>query len=240
MIGQTAWRLALIVAVLSTIGCDRVTKHAAMTMLAGAPSRSYLADTVRLVYVENSGGFLSLGAGLPSVVRTGLFTAGTGLLLCLLVVLTIRGRWDRLPMLGVALFVAGGASNWIDRVARGSVVDFLNVGVGPLRTGIFNVADVAILAGAAMMAIGQMKSGGASSQTPRVARDGQQSSDASEDVIDLVPYDPTWPQRYQMEADAIRESLGTSLAIGSSSSSLDFRLEHAGSTAVPGLAAKPI
>ena len=33
------------------------------------------------------------------------------------------------PTLGLALFVAGGASNWIDRVARGSVVDFLNVGI---------------------------------------------------------------------------------------------------------------
>jgi signal peptidase II len=153
MIGQTAWHLALIMAVLSTIGCDRVTKHAAMTMLAGAPSRSYLADMVRLEYVENPGGFLSLGAGLPPAVRTGLFTAGTGLLLCLLVVLAIQCRWDRLPTLGLALFVAGGASNWIDRVARGSVVDFLNVGVGPVRTGVFNVADVAIMLGAGVVVL---------------------------------------------------------------------------------------
>jgi signal peptidase II len=153
MIAQTAWRITLIVAVLSTIGCDRVTKHAATTMLAGAPSRSYLADTVRLVYVENPGGFLSLGAGLPPVVRTGLFTAGTGLLLCMLVVLAIRRRRDRWPTLGLALFVAGGASNWIDRVARGSVVDFLNVGVGPMRTGVFNVADVAIMLGASVVVL---------------------------------------------------------------------------------------
>jgi signal peptidase II len=153
MIGKTAWRIALMVAVLSTIGCDRATKHAATTMLAGAPSRSYLADTVRLVYVENAGGFLSLGAGLPSAVRTGLFTAGTGLLLCMLVVLAIRRRWDRLPTLGLALFVAGGASNWIDRVTRGSVVDFLSVGVGPVRTGVFNVADVAIMLGAGVVVL---------------------------------------------------------------------------------------
>jgi signal peptidase II len=48
---------------------------------------------------------------------------------------------------GLALYLAGGASNLVDRVVRGSVIDFMNVGVGPLRTGIFNVADVAILAG---------------------------------------------------------------------------------------------
>ena len=153
MIGKTAWRIALIVTVLATIGCDRVSKHAATTMLAGLPSHSYLADTVRLGYVENTGGFLSLGAGLPSVVRTGLFTVGTGLLLCMLVILAIRQSWDRLSTLGLSLFVAGGTSNWIDRIARGSVVDFLNVGVGSVRTGVFNVADVAIMLGACVIVI---------------------------------------------------------------------------------------
>jgi signal peptidase II len=33
----------------------------------------------------------------------------------------------------------------------GSVVDFMNVGVGSFRTGIFNVADVAILAGIGLL-----------------------------------------------------------------------------------------
>jgi len=41
-------------------------------------------------------------------------------------------------------------------VARGSVIDFVNVGVGPLRTGVFNVADVAIMAGIAALALAQM------------------------------------------------------------------------------------
>ena len=53
--------------------------------------------------------------------------------------------------LGVALFVAGGASNLLDRISYGMVIDFMNVGVGPLRTGIFNVADVAIMLGAGLL-----------------------------------------------------------------------------------------
>ncbi len=76
-------------------------------------------------YVENRGGFLSAGANLPPTVRTAI---------------------------GLALFLAGGASNWIDRVVRGSVIDFLNVGIGPVRTGVFNVADVAIMLGVAIIA----------------------------------------------------------------------------------------
>ena len=49
------------------------------------------------------------------------------------------------------LFVAGGMSNLIDRVAMGSVIDFMNVGIGSFRTGIFNVADGAIMAGVALL-----------------------------------------------------------------------------------------
>ena len=50
--------LILIVAALGTIGCDRVTKHAASAYLAGTPDRSFLSDTIRVGYVENTGGFL--------------------------------------------------------------------------------------------------------------------------------------------------------------------------------------
>jgi len=48
----------------------------------------------------------------------------------------------------VALLFAGGVGNLIDGVSSGgSVVDVINFGIGPLRTGIFNVADVAIMVG---------------------------------------------------------------------------------------------
>jgi signal peptidase II len=146
-------QLALLAVVALTIGCDRVTKQLASAALAGLPGRSFFADTVRLEYVENTGGFLSLGADLPPVARTGVFTVGTALALVVLVGAAIRYRWDGWRLFGVSLFAAGGASNWIDRVARGSVIDFLNVGLGPVRTGIFNVADMAIMAGVATLVL---------------------------------------------------------------------------------------
>jgi signal peptidase II len=61
------------------------------------------------------------------------------------------------PALGLTLFIAGALSNWIDRVLRGSVVDFLNVGIHSLRTGIFNVADVAVMVGVALVALGALR-----------------------------------------------------------------------------------
>lgn len=151
------WWLVLAGVVLVTIGCDRAAKHVATTVLAGAPDRSYLADTVRLAYAENAGGFLSLGASLPAGVRTGIFTVATGLALLGLTVVAVRQRHARWPTLGLTLFVSGGLSNWIDRFISGSVVDFMIVGVGPLRTGIFNLADVAILLGAGLFLLGTLR-----------------------------------------------------------------------------------
>lgn len=142
-----ALRLALVATVVTTVGCDRVTKHVATAELAGRPVRSLLADTIRLAYVQNTGGFLSLGADLPEAARTSVFIVATGILLLALVAYGIRLRWRGWAAFGLALFVAGGVSNWVDRVLHGSVIDFINVGVGPLRTGVFNVADVAILTG---------------------------------------------------------------------------------------------
>jgi signal peptidase II len=146
-------RLVLLMAIGATIGCDRVTKHVAATTLSERPGRSFLADTFRLEYVENTGAFLGVGADWPVAVRTAVFGVGNGLLLVALTVSAMRGRWPRRALLGVALFVAGGASNLLDRITDGMVIDFMNVGIGSLRTGIFNVADMAIMIGAGILVL---------------------------------------------------------------------------------------
>ena len=151
---KTSGKALALVLVVTTIGCDRVTKHLATTNLAGMPRQSYFADTLRLEYAENTGAFLSLGAGLPAWVRTSLFTVGVGIALTLIALAVFKRRWVGLAFVGATLMWAGGVSNLVDRLVRGSVVDFMNVGVGSLRTGIFNVADVAIMVGAALFVIG--------------------------------------------------------------------------------------
>jgi signal peptidase II len=51
-----------------------------------------------------------------------------------------------------SLLVAGGLGNLVDRITRqGAVTDFLNIGVGQVRTGVFNVADLAIVLGVALL-----------------------------------------------------------------------------------------
>lgn len=131
----------------ATAGCDRVTKHLAVTALSGYPDHSYFGDTVRLQYHENPGAFLSVGASWSPEIRAMVFQIGNGLFLIALAVAASRRRWSRVETCGLALFLAGALSNLIDRIAVGSVIDFLNIGIGSLRTGIFNLADVAIMAG---------------------------------------------------------------------------------------------
>ena len=135
----------------ATAGCDRVTKHLAMTNLAGMPGQSFLADTIRLDYHENPGGFLSAGANWRPEVRAVVFQVANGAFLLAALIIGARGEWSRLAAAGLLLFVAGGISNLIDRIAMGRVIDFLNVGIGPFRTGIFNVADVAIVIGIGLL-----------------------------------------------------------------------------------------
>jgi signal peptidase II len=150
----TRWtRLAGILAVMAcTIGCDRITKELAARHLAGRPQASFASDLFRLQYLENRGGFLSLGANLPAGARTAIFVVGTAALLGWVGVLLVRRVQSGRSALAPALLWAGGIANLADRVARGSVIDFMNVGIGPVRTGIFNVADVAITVGVVLLA----------------------------------------------------------------------------------------
>ena len=151
--------LLLLTAVACIVGCDHVTKQVATETLAEAPTQSFFFDVVRLSFVENTGSFLSLGADLPEFVRFVLFTLCAGILLVVLIAYAVHARWSDTRLYGLAIFVAGGASNWADRFVDGRVVDFLNLGVGQIRTGIFNVADVAILTGVTILMIGEYSRG---------------------------------------------------------------------------------
>jgi signal peptidase II len=114
---------------------------------------SYLGDTLRLQLSYTSGVFLGMGNSLPDFIRHSIFTIGTCLILfgALLFVLLSKSSTFSF-ILALSLVIAGRVGNLIDRILySGAVVDYLNVGIGTLRTGIFNVADVAIMGGAALL-----------------------------------------------------------------------------------------
>ena len=133
------------------ISCDRATKNMAKTHLKNQESISYFHDTFRLEYAENTGAALSLGDELPKATSLWLLSI---LPLCFLVVLfiyTIKNarRMSFIKMFSLALLFSGGIGNIIDRILFDRhVTDFMNLGINNIRTGIFNVADICVTAGA--------------------------------------------------------------------------------------------
>jgi signal peptidase II len=152
-------RLALFLLVLLVCaGCDQASKHVAWSLLAGAPDLELADGMVRFERASNPGAFLGLGAGLPEGVRRGLLMGLVPLLVAALsLALVASHRLAPGPLVGLALVTGGGLGNWLDRLAHdGAVRDFVSLGLGPLRTGIFNVADVAILLGVALLVAGPL------------------------------------------------------------------------------------
>lgn len=139
--------------VLLSVILDQATKWIAIEYLQDKGIQSYLGDTFRLHYAENKGAFLSLFSGLSDTARAVLLVGFNGLIL-----LSVAGflafKRDLHPWMvfALALIFSGGIGNLIDRIFRdGIVVDFLNIGMPQglpqIRTGIFNVADLAIVGG---------------------------------------------------------------------------------------------
>ncbi|CAK9889827.1 MULTISPECIES: signal peptidase II [Pseudomonas] len=101
----------------------------------------------------NPGAFLSLGAGLAPGVKQLIFIVGVAVVVGWATWWSLA-RWTSAPARAAAVyFIAlGGASNLIDRVFReGHVVDYMVLNVGTVHTGVFNIADVAIMVGAGVL-----------------------------------------------------------------------------------------
>ena len=134
---------------LACIGCDRMTKNIAKENLPRHEIISMLNDTIRLQYAENTGAFLSFGADIPPRLRYFVFTILVGIFLCGLLVFQLAShQMTSAQVTAMACVLGGGFGNLIDRIVhQGRVFDFLNIGIGSLRTGVFNFADMSITFG---------------------------------------------------------------------------------------------
>ena len=135
------------------VGLDQATKWWAETTLDRTRTISMAADTFRIQYAENPGAFLGLGGNLSPEARFWLLTAVNAMFLVVICgILLARWHMHSPQFVALGLLLTGGVGNLIDRITQnGLVTDFLNVGFGPVRTGIFNVADMAIMAGAGLL-----------------------------------------------------------------------------------------
>lgn len=146
--------VTIILILLACTGCDQATKAVAKEHAPRHAAFSFAYDTIRLQYVENRGAFLGVGAALPEPARKLLLIGGVAILLMGLLGYAALRATIATTIIGLALIAGGGIGNLIDRLAHdGGVIDFLNLGIGALRTGVFNMADVAIVIGTALIVI---------------------------------------------------------------------------------------
>ncbi|HPO13223.1 MAG TPA: signal peptidase II [Candidatus Hydrogenedentes bacterium] len=148
----------VVVIVAGLVVLDQITKIIAIKALMGKPiipfPQSWAPnDLFRFQFATNTGAFLSLFSTLPESVRAWILIGFNSVIL-VVVGLFLFAKHALHPgvMVALAMVLAGGIGNLIDRMFRdGKVVDFMNVGIGgggwSLRSGIFNVADLAIVGG---------------------------------------------------------------------------------------------
>lgn len=123
---------------------DRITKVLAENHLAGRPPIRIISGVLDLRFTTNSGGAFGLFPGQP-----WLFFAAT-VAVCLAIIIVASPRLTSMATaVGLGLILGGAVGNLTDRIIRapGTVVDFIDFHVWP----VFNLADSAIVVGAALV-----------------------------------------------------------------------------------------
>jgi signal peptidase II len=105
-----------------------------------------VAPFLDLVYVKNTGVSYGMGAGWVGPWMLFAFAVATSIGLY---VWLVRGPTTRLVAWSLALVIGGAIGNAIDRVVLGGVADFFSAHAFGYYWYVFNIADVAIVAGVA-------------------------------------------------------------------------------------------
>ncbi|MFT4666912.1 MAG: signal peptidase II [Polaribacter sp.] len=150
--------ITILLIVISVVGVDQWSKIWAVENIKNQRATEYFNNFFKLIYAENTGAFLGSGSDLAPTVSFWVLK-----ILPLLVLLGLFGYllyMKSMPLMATIAFslvVGGGISNIADRfLNNGHVVDFMNMGIGSLRTGIFNFADVFIMVGIGMLLFVQL------------------------------------------------------------------------------------
>jgi signal peptidase II len=142
-------RALIILAILVlNIGCDQISKSIAREHLPNNQVIGYLGNHFTLEKTENTGAFLSLGDSLGGPVHNVLLVILPLLaIIAALVYIIVNTKITKYTLFGIILIIGGGIGNLYDRVIHGSVTDFMHIDFIIFQTGVFNVADMSIMAG---------------------------------------------------------------------------------------------
>jgi signal peptidase II len=143
--------LLLISAVI--LAADRATKIWIANHIAIGDAIPVIPRVLRLTHWLNDGAAFSLFADTasPHTVRWALIVFTCIAAVAVLIALIRLGSRITLATVALALILGGAAGNVHDRIAYGSVVDFIEVHILSYHWPDFNVADSAIVTGACLL-----------------------------------------------------------------------------------------
>ena len=142
----------LVVVLVVVVLLDQVTKLAVQDNLALNQQVDVVGSVVRLTYIHNPGA--AFGIYLGPLSRHVFLILSLLVLGVLAALFGFTPAHDRVRLLAIALICGGALGNLVDRVrSPDGVVDFVDVGLGSMRWPVFNVADVAVTAGAIGLAL---------------------------------------------------------------------------------------
>lgn len=142
------------------IAIDQYTKYLAKVHLKGENPVSYFNDILQLIYIENTGAFFGMGSNIPQPYNFILLSLIPLAVLTGLMIYVFKNliQLSILEVITFTMIFSGGIGNIIDRVFFNTrVTDFLLMGIGSLRTGIFNVADMYVTFGVLILLFAQNK-----------------------------------------------------------------------------------
>lgn len=151
-------RLFPLAASLTILAADRASKIWIDRNVSAWDIHAVIPGFLNIIHAENPGMAFSLLANAPEFVRRLVLVGVAGLVLVLVAVMFWRAtvaleRW------ALALVLGGAVGNLWDRLARGTVTDFVDVYYGDWHWATFNVADAAITTGAILLALHMMIGG---------------------------------------------------------------------------------
>jgi signal peptidase II len=147
--------LLVCLSILCLVGCDYTSKNVAKNELKDLSVHSYLGGSLQFVYVENSGGMLSVGSKFSEKARIVIYKCFVTLMLVLLFAYTIfKKGLSKWTTIAFVFILSGGIGNLVDRFTNeGKVIDFIIMCMFNYHTGIFNIADVYIIVGVMLIVI---------------------------------------------------------------------------------------
>ncbi|MDH7445949.1 signal peptidase II [Aquimarina sp. 2201CG14-23] len=148
-------RILLILSlVMLNIGCDQISKTVVRQTIASNQRIEVFENNFILTKVENRGAAYSLGSDLGPALKVILLQVLPIIVLVFLLrLILIKTTYSKETIIGFCCIIGGGIGNLFDRIAYGSVTDFMIMDLGIIKTEIFNMADVSIMVGSFIILI---------------------------------------------------------------------------------------